>query len=78
MRLLTRLNPHVVFTPGWSMLESLLAIEWCVAQNVPFVIMSESTRADFSRTSLKEAIEAPPYELGSDSFRRRKLTSGIC
>jgi glycosyltransferase involved in cell wall biosynthesis len=51
---LDQVAPDVVFTPGWSMLESLLAIEWCVLNSIPLVIMSESTRDDAIRSSARE------------------------
>lgn len=54
---LNALAPDVVFAPGWSMLEGLLAIEWCVLRNVPLVIMSESTRDDAPRSAAKELIK---------------------
>jgi glycosyltransferase involved in cell wall biosynthesis len=55
--LLTQLSPDAVFVPGWSMLEALLAIEWCTAHDVPFVIMSDSKRNDAPRNRVKEAIK---------------------
>jgi len=55
--LLDRLSPDVVFAPGWSMLEALLAIEWCALKSVPLVIMSESTRHDATRSPAKEQVK---------------------
>jgi 1,2-diacylglycerol 3-alpha-glucosyltransferase len=55
--LLTRLRPDVVFTPGWSMVESLLTMEWCIAQGVRIVLMSESTWGDAPRVHAKEMIK---------------------
>ena len=39
------------------MLESLLAIDWCLARDVRFVMMADSTKADAPRTAAKEAIK---------------------
>jgi glycosyltransferase involved in cell wall biosynthesis len=66
--LLSRLDPDVVFTPGWSMLESLLAIEWCVDHDVPFVIMSDSTLDDFPRTTVREAVKRRLMRLAAAAF----------
>ena len=66
--LLTKLDPDVVFTPGWSMLESLLTIEWCLDHRVPFVIMSESTRYDRARTAVKEAVKRRLVGLAAAAF----------
>lgn len=52
---LNDLQPTVVFVPGWSMPEALIAIEWCSRNRIPCVLMSESTRDDQARYRLKEA-----------------------
>ncbi len=66
--LLTRLDPQVVFAPGWSMLESRLAIEWCFMHDVPFVMMSESTRDDQPRAKAKELIKRRIIGLAASAF----------
>lgn len=57
VRLLKQLRPDVVYVPGWSMVEALVALEWCVAQRVPAVIMSDSKRAMGRRTPHKEILK---------------------
>lgn len=54
---LDELGPDVVFVPGWSMVEAILALQWCAARSVPSVIMSESTRHDFERGFVRERIK---------------------
>jgi len=55
--LLIRLDPDVVFVPGWSSTAALLATEWCSRNDVPIVLMSDSTHANRNRTPLKEAVK---------------------
>ena len=65
---LTELAPDVVFVPGWSMVEALAALLWCAENNVPSVIMSESTQHDFDRQALKELCKRRIVNLASALF----------
>jgi len=50
-------KPGVVAIPGWSSKEALTALQWCVANGVPAVLMSESSAHDEPRRVWKEAIK---------------------
>jgi len=47
-------NPDVVAVPGWSTPEALTALEWCMRNDKPAVLMSESARQDEVRRPWKE------------------------
>ncbi len=51
---LTEFAPQCVFIPGWSRGYSWRALAWCLTNEVPAVLMSESTEHDSPRTALKE------------------------
>lgn len=53
-RALNACAPQVVAIPGWGGSAALLALEWCRRENVPAVVMSESTVIDEPRVWLKE------------------------
>lgn len=57
VRLLKQLRPDVVYVPGWSMVEALVALEWCVVHGVPAVIMSDSRRDTERRRPHKEILK---------------------
>jgi glycosyltransferase involved in cell wall biosynthesis len=54
---LAKLEPDVVAIPGWSAVESLAALRWCLRHSVPAVLMSESSMHDEPRRWWKEAIK---------------------
>jgi len=54
-RTLNNITPHVVAIPGWSTVEALAALEWCVTTGTPTVVMSDTTAWDDRRSVLKEA-----------------------
>ncbi|MEN3940959.1 glycosyltransferase [Prosthecobacter sp. SYSU 5D2] len=54
---LNELRPEVVVVPGWSAFESLWALKWCLANNVPAVVMSESCAHDERRSWLTEWVK---------------------
>jgi glycosyltransferase involved in cell wall biosynthesis len=54
---LEEVNPDVVAVNGWNNFGSLVAANCCVDRGVPLVVMSESARADESRTWWKEIIK---------------------
>ena len=68
VRLLEQLCPDVVFVPGWSMVEALVALEWCVVHGVPAVIMSDSTRIDKDRRWYEEALKRQIVGLATAAF----------
>lgn len=54
---LAEIQPSVVFTNGWSGVAAVTALRWCVENNVPAVLMSESTKDDEPRRHWKEWIK---------------------
>jgi len=48
---------RAVAIPGWSNLAALVALRWCVARNVPCIVMSESTAIDKGRSRWSEWIK---------------------
>ncbi len=54
---LSRISPMVVAINGWSDTGALLALDWCVENQVPSICMSESNRHDEPRRFLKEAVK---------------------
>ncbi len=57
-KLLDEIQPDAVAIPGWVNKGALSALLWCRRNHVPSIIMSESTRADASRSFLKETVKA--------------------
>lgn len=56
-RVLSDINADVIAIPGWSGRAAFLALDWCVANNKPVVVMSESTAHDEQRIAWREAIK---------------------
>ena len=54
---LDELQPDVVAVPGWGSHYALAALWWCMKNNVPAVMMSESTAHDFKRRWYMEKIK---------------------
>lgn len=54
---LTPFRPDVVAVPGWSGRGALAALQWCLHERVPAVLMSESSRHDERRQGWKEWIK---------------------
>jgi glycosyltransferase involved in cell wall biosynthesis len=50
-------QPDVVAIPGWFDRGALAALQWCVRQRVPAIVMSESTAWDHRRVWWNEAIK---------------------
>jgi glycosyltransferase involved in cell wall biosynthesis len=50
-------NPEAVAIPGWSGWHAFAALDWCTANKVPVIVMSESTAHDEPRTPWKEWIK---------------------
>lgn len=53
-KVLSGLQPQVVFVPGWSGNVAFAALSWCGRAGVPAVVMSESTAWDERRVAWKE------------------------
>jgi 1,2-diacylglycerol 3-alpha-glucosyltransferase len=48
---------RAVAIPGWSNLMALAALRWCVEQNLPCVVMTESGASDKSRSRSREWVK---------------------
>jgi 1,2-diacylglycerol 3-alpha-glucosyltransferase len=66
--LLSACEPDVVGIPGWSQRGALAALLWCTRSQVPVVLMSDSTRFDFSRRPWKEALKRRIVSLCGSAF----------
>jgi 1,2-diacylglycerol 3-alpha-glucosyltransferase len=63
---LDSINPLcAVAIPGWSNLTALAALRWCVEQNLPCVVMTESGASDKSRSRSSEWIKTKVLTLSS-------------
>lgn len=63
---LDSINPLcAVAIPGWSNLTALAALRWCVEQNLPCVVMTESGTSDKSRSRSSEWIKTKVLTLCS-------------
>jgi 1,2-diacylglycerol 3-alpha-glucosyltransferase len=56
-RALDEINPQIVAVNGWATTEAVSALEWCMTNRVPAVVMSESTAWDEPRVFWKEWIK---------------------
>lgn len=54
---LSDFQPDVVFIPGWSNMDALFAMEWCLSNDIPVVLMSDTTRDAERRHWAREAIK---------------------
>lgn len=57
-KILTDFAPDSVFIPGWSSRHSLAALDWCMRNTTPAVLMSESTSLDLPRFRLEEWLKS--------------------
>lgn len=62
---LGKVQPEVVIVPGWVDPAALGALQWCSQNQVPSVIMSESTAWDEKRRIWREAVKRQIVGLGS-------------
>lgn len=67
-RELEKQSPDVVFIPGWSAVEALVALQWTAKSGVASVIMSESTRHDDRRRLFKESVKRLIVSLADAAF----------
>jgi len=54
---LREVDPAVAMIPGWATPASLVALEWCLQNQCPAVVMSESNAFDEERYALAELIK---------------------
>ena len=54
---LSELRPDAVAVPGWSHPAALAALQWCRDQDIPAVLMSESSAHDFDRQWWSEMLK---------------------
>jgi 1,2-diacylglycerol 3-alpha-glucosyltransferase len=54
---LAAVDPAVAMIPGWATPASLVALEWCLRNQRPAIVMSESNAFDHERSALREAIK---------------------
>ncbi len=55
---LDAIHPSVVAIPGWGGKIPLSALLWCIKNNIPKILMSDSTEQDFRRYFLKEFVKS--------------------
>jgi glycosyltransferase involved in cell wall biosynthesis len=60
--------PTVVVIPGWADVVALAALRWCVAHQVPAVVMSETQAIDEPRVAWKEWIKRRIVGLASTAL----------
>ena len=65
---LLKLKPEIVLISGWDAICSLYAIKWCLKNNVPTIILSESQETDFKRSNFKEFIKSRLLKLFDSAF----------
>lgn len=67
-QVLTTIDPDVVLISGWDATASLIGLRWCLNNNIPTIILSESQHHDFKRTWLKEFIKKFILKLFDSAF----------
>jgi glycosyltransferase involved in cell wall biosynthesis len=51
---LDAIGPDVMCIPGWASVSALAALDWCLANGVPAILLSDSAAADARRSPLRE------------------------
>ena len=54
---LDKIHPAVVVVPGWADVAALGALRWCVRNQIPAIVMSDSTAWDLRRIYWKEWVK---------------------
>ena len=62
------IKPDVVLVFGWDSICSLLAIIWCLNENVPIIMLSESQEIDFKRNAMNEYVKSKLLKLIDSAF----------
>ncbi|HXB97759.1 MAG TPA: glycosyltransferase [bacterium] len=57
-RSLGRARPEAVAAPGWGFAGALAALDWCLQNRVPAILMTESQATDHPRSGYKERLKA--------------------
>jgi glycosyltransferase involved in cell wall biosynthesis len=65
---LDNVNPEVVAIPGWQSKFSLIALDWCLRNRIPSILLSESTYNDFLRKKWVEKIKSHIVRLFDSGF----------
>lgn len=65
---LAGIKPQVVAIPGWDAPASLFALWWCLHNNTPSIIMSDSQKDDVVRVWWKEWVKRQIVKLNSSGF----------
>jgi glycosyltransferase involved in cell wall biosynthesis len=65
---LDEIRPALVAIPGWADVAALGALRWCVRNQVPAIMMSDSTAWDAPRVGWKEWIKRQIVDLASSAF----------
>lgn len=65
---LDRINPDVVAIPGWSFVNALAALRWCMSRRKPVVVMSDSISGDAPRASWKQVVKRQLIKLCSSAL----------
>jgi 1,2-diacylglycerol 3-alpha-glucosyltransferase len=74
-KVLREADPAVVLIPGWATPASLIALEWCLRNQRPAVVMSESNAFDKKRYALAELIKRIVVSLFSAGLAGGQLQS---
>jgi 1,2-diacylglycerol 3-alpha-glucosyltransferase len=65
---LDRCQPTAVVIPGWSDAVAFSAVQWCIARQIPVIVMSESTEWDEPRRFWKEWIKRRLLKMCASGF----------
>tara|TARA_X000000368_G_scaffold392767_1_gene357837 strand:- start:17063 stop:18292 length:1230 start_codon:yes stop_codon:yes gene_type:complete len=65
---LDTLKADVVLISGWDATASLIALKWCIKNNTPSIILSESQKHDFKRSFIKEIVKRLLLKLFDSAF----------
>lgn len=57
-KVLDDLKPEVVFVSGWSGARAIEPLEWCLQNQVPAIVMSESSAKDAGRMKFVESLKS--------------------
>jgi glycosyltransferase involved in cell wall biosynthesis len=65
---LAELHPHVVVIPGWDAPAALIALQWCLENGIPSVLLSDSQENDRKRVWWKEWVKGRVVRLHTAGF----------
>ncbi len=67
-QVLSDLKADVVLISGWDAPASLIALKWCIENNTPSILLSESQKHDFKRLLIKEVVKKSLLKLFDSAF----------